>query len=212
MTTKLTPEQKAARDAERAARYPSAAKTKPPAAKVGEMMAAQLLASAEKAPAKKTPAKKTTRPAKPAKTEVKAEKKSAPKTAAVVAFVARTVKPGTKVHVLPLNDRPSQGAKLFAHTHAALTLLGLLSEKRPAVSASALLAIVGQRAVSHHKSNLNLEDGPNKTIRLSATGLSNFRNRKVDNALANDYLSLFIDGKVSKDLGHDARALYVISV
>lgn len=213
-STKRTPAEKAARDAERAARYPSTTKT--PAAKAGPMDAIKAALTGKgagtimKPVAKKTTAKPAPKPEKAAapKKPVQESKPGKPTAEALVKFVARTVKPGATIHVLSITDRPSVGAKLTAHTHAALTMLGMLDASRPGAAMSTVLTMLGQRAVSYHKSEGNLEDGPDRTVRLTISGRNNFVNRKVNAALANDYLSMFIDGKVSPALGHDARALF----
>lgn len=120
---------------------------------------------------------------------------------AVVEFVARTVKPGTPIFACA-NDqvRPGNGPRLFAHTHAALTVLGLLDASLPAIPKGTLLTLMGQRAVTYHTQEMNFASAPNNHIHLTADGRNKFMTRlvdgKVDGALANAFLALMIDGKV----------------
>ena len=117
-----------------------------------------------------------------------------------VAFVPRTAKAGQVLHILDERSRPASGARLFAHTHAVLTILGLLEASRPAVPQSHLLQMLGQRAVAHHRSKLNIEDAPNHGARLSIAGRNHFTSRlsegKVDTSAANAFVKMFLDGSI----------------
>jgi hypothetical protein len=159
----------------------------------------------KKASATKAPAKgKTIRKADKAPAKKTAPKAATPK-AAAVAFVARTIKAGSKVHAIAEDARPVSGKNLFAHTHAALTLLGLLDATRPAVPQKHVLTVMGQRAVTYHSKQMNFESAPNHGIRLSTAGRNWFVNRmaegKVDTGLANAFMTLFIDGKADPKTG-----------
>ena len=117
----------------------------------------------------------------------------------VVAFVGRTLKPGAPFYTIAIGARPGNGSRLKAHTHAALTVFGMLGDDRAAVPRSALLTMMGATAVGYHMKNANLEDAPNNGVRVSSTGLTMFRSRqregKVDGRVANAFVDLFIDGK-----------------
>jgi hypothetical protein len=114
-------------------------------------------------------------------------------------FVARLYQKGTTIYQLDDISRPVSGRLLLAHTHAALSLLGLLDAKRPAINKNQLLALVGQRAVNYHLSKGNLEAAPDHGIRLSILGFNTFQSRvsagKVDTEAATAYQSAFLDGK-----------------
>jgi hypothetical protein len=151
--------------------------------------------------------------------------KAAPKAAAapkaekpkrvVVQFTPRQAAKGTVLHAIADDGaRPQSGTRLFAHTHAALTMLGLLSDGRPAVPERMVLNILGQRAVNYHRKQGNFESAPDHTLRLSVSGLNNFRNRmtegKVDGACANGFLSIFLDGKPTPETGVQPGKVYVV--
>lgn len=94
--------------------------------------------------------------------------------------------------------RPSHGPALFAHTHAALTALGMLTPTRLAAPVDTLVAMIGKRAIKHHTDQGNLEGGERK--RLTTVGYAAFKARadegKFDPALAEAYLSMFKAGTV----------------
>jgi hypothetical protein len=127
-------------------------------------------------------------------------------------FVARHYVMGTPIYSLDETTRPVAGRLLFAHTHAALTVLGLLDASRPAVGKSQVLTLMGQRAVSYHLKQGNIEDGPNRTIRLSVLGLNSFKRRiaenKIDTTAASAYQAAFLDGTPDKAIGITKANLY----
>lgn len=153
-------------------------------------------------PAAKTPAKEA------------APKAAKPKTE-LVKVTPRKVAKGKMVHVIAKDARPGSGRALFAHTHAALVVLGLIDASRPAVPRSSLLTLIGQRAVDHHTKDMNFETAPDSGIRLSSAGLTKFRAREVegkfDGKLANAFISLFLDGEV-KDTGVAKANIYQCAV
>lgn len=162
--------QKADREAERAKRFPTAAKE-------------EAAAKAEK---------KTTR-------APGAAKEKAPKVVReTVAFVNRLLKKGAPVHVLGINARPTSGTRLAAHTHAALSILGMLDAKCPAVSVSAVKTIMGDRAIVYHTKESNFVSGPDHTIALSPAGRNKFLSRPIDGKVANAFVDMFLDGKVDE--------------
>jgi hypothetical protein len=174
-------EAKAKRDAERAARYPSAAKAEA---------------------AKETG--KEVRKANPEAAKKAAEKPAKP----VVAFVAQTFKPGKPAHCFTEQKRPRQGTALFAHTKAALHFLGMMGDNCPAIPEKNMLAVMGARAVSYHLGQNNLTRKADGTIALTPAGLTNFKARTVDNALANAFGEMLATGKVPAGFSpNDVRAL-----
>lgn len=187
----------------------------------GEEFFAKLEAKGVGVPAQeaaKTTAKSASKPkATPAKaSEEKAAKgpeKAAEKPAeAPVQFVPRQYVKGEKLYFIDELNRPAAGRLLFAHTHAALTVLGLLDAKRPAVKKSQLLTMVGQRAVNYHTKKQNLESAPDGHIRLSVLGYNSFSNRardgKVDLSAATAYQSAFLDGKPDAKINVKQSNLY----
>lgn len=161
---------KADREAERAKRFPTAAKE-------------EAAAKAEQ---------KTTRAPGEAK-------EKAPKVVReTVAFVNRLLKKGAPVHVLGINARPTSGTRLTAHTHAALSILGMLDAKCPAVSVSAVKTIMGDRAIVYHSKQNNFVSGPDHTIALSPAGRNHFLARAIDGKVANAFVDMFLDGKVDE--------------
>lgn len=166
-------DKKAARAAERAARYPSAAKQE----------------------AEKKAGKKTREPGAPKEAAASKLPKS------TVQFVARQMTKGKPIHVLSITARPTSGTRLMAHTHAALTLLGMLDASCPAVPASSVRAIMGDRAIAYHTKEVNFETGPDHTLRLTPAGRNKFLSRTIDGGLANGFLSMFLDGTVDPAIG-----------
>lgn len=130
----------------------------------------------------------------------------------VVPFIARTVAKGQPVHVIAPDARPSVGAALYAHTHAALHALGMMADKRPNASERALVTIMGGRAVAHHLKENNLVAGKNGTIALTPAGLGKFRARTIDGTLANGFMELFISGKTTPALGVPKAKVFVATL
>ena len=144
----------------------------------------------------KTTRKASAKPATPAKTQ-----KKATEAVAAVAFIARKAEPGQVVTVLQeKNGRPTMGTRLFAHTHAALTILGMMDAACPETRLSSALSVMGHTAVSYHLKEQNFERRPNDMVRLTSRGYAKFKDRSVDTSLANAYVSLFLDGKIGPEL------------
>jgi hypothetical protein len=120
---------------------------------------------------------------------------------AVETFTPRLMTKGQPIFALDELRRPGSGAMLFAHTHAVLTILGMLDAARPAVSKSALLTMIGKSAVNHHTKKDNLESAPDNKIRLSVTGYNFFKARVSENKfssnVASAYQSAILDGTPS---------------
>jgi len=172
---------KATRDAERAKRFPTAAK------KAAE------------------------------KVETKDKPKAAPVKKAAVAFVAKVAKPGMPLFAISEvnNARPARGSRLFAHTHAALTLIGMLTPARPAVPEGAVATIMGTRAIKYHLAEGNFESTKDNGLRLTSQGLGKFVDRaqsgKIDGKLANGFMDVFTTGKASADAGVKQAHIFKIA-
>lgn len=211
-TKKATPAKvkatKATKAAEKAKRFPTQAK-------IDAEKAAKKAAPKAAKPVVKKVTKTTTKAA--PKATPKATSKATEKLAkATAAFVARVLPKGKMAHVIAQDARPTQGVRLFAHTHAALHLLGLFSPALPAVSERAVLTIMGQRAVAYHRKENNFTTGPNYTLSLTPAGYTKFKARgvegKIDGKLANAFLDLFIDGKVDPALQVPADKVYQVGL
>lgn len=133
-----------------------------------------------------------------------------------VTFVPRTFGKGKVAHCIAEHHRPTSGSRLFAHTQAALTALGMFAPERPAVPEKALLTIMGQRAVTYHTKQMNFERVKDHGIRLTAQGYNAFRERavsgKVDGGLANDFLAILIDGKAAPSTQVQQDAVYQVAL
>jgi hypothetical protein len=101
-------------------------------------------------------------------------------------------------HHLVEGARPTNGPRLYAHTHAALQFLGLLDGKSALRKAAEL--ILGPRAVEYHIGQANLVATQHR-LQLTAQGLASFTARaetgKVDEALAKAFFAAFARGKES---------------
>jgi len=150
------------------------------------------------------------------KVEAKAAGKKAPREKVVketVAYVNRALKKGASIHVLSITARPTSGTRLAAHTHAALSILGMLDVTLPKVPVSAVRTIMGDRAIAWHTKQNNFVTGPDHTIGLTPAGRSNFLSRPVDGRVANAFTDLFLDGKVDEAvLGVKAGEVYQAKV
>lgn len=148
-------------------------------------------AKGKEAPAVKTAPAKTA----PAKTE-KPAKAAAP---VGPALKTRIAPKGATLHVATDTARPDVGKLLAAHTHAALTVLGMLQPARPSANRAAVSTVMGARAVKYHVGKGNFEV-TESGIRLTSAGYSSMTARvadgKVDVASANAFMDMLIDGKV----------------
>lgn len=95
----------------------------------------------------------------------------------------------SKLFALIAGMRPVSGPRLYAHTIAALEMLGI-SRTSPA-SADRLQAMIGPRAMSYHaKVTHNLEvKGDN--VKLSRTGVEFFQAREADGKAPRDLIDAF---------------------
>lgn len=134
-----------------------------------------------------------------AKAEGKTVEKEKPVKAAQAPFVGRFAKKGSPVYLIAADARPGNGRLLFAHTHASLSLFGMLDAKLPPAPKSALVAFLGNTAVGYHLKEHNMVEGA-KGVSLTAAGRNKFMNRltegKFDTKVAMAFQTLFIDGKV----------------
>ncbi len=125
----------------------------------------------------------------------KGEDKAAP------ALKTRVAAKGAQLYVVTDSARPAVGKLLAAHTHAALTVLGMLQPSRPAASRSAVSTILGARAVKYHVGEGNFEDTSDNGLRLSSAGYGKLQARvaegKIDVPTANSFMDMFLDGNVA---------------
>lgn len=149
--------------------------------------------AAKSAPAKSAAAP-STQAAKPAAAE-KGKKTAAP------TLKSRVAAKGAQLYVATDTARPAVGKMLAAHTHAALTVLGMLQPSRPAASRSAVSTIMGARAVKYHIGEGNFEDTSENGLRLSSAGYGKLQARvadgKIDVTAANSFMDMFLDGNVA---------------
>lgn len=130
-------------------------------------------------------------------TPAKAVQKAAPAPAAVEAKAApRTaMKEVVKsLHILTDIARPQSGPRLFAHTVAALNVLGMFGKGHPGVRRAALQAMIGSTAVAYHlkKKGTMVEQG--ERIALTEFGAGFFPSRTFDKAEREGFEKLFKTG------------------
>ncbi len=85
--------------------------------------------------------------------------------------------------------RPVSGARLFAHTDAALRFTGMAEQR--AVRKNVAIAIMGARAIKHHLGAGNLEEEADK-IRLTTAGYNKFKTRAEEGAINGDLAAAFL--------------------
>jgi hypothetical protein len=167
------------------------------------------------APAAKTNTAKPTA-AKPVEKTVKAKvEKTARAKKVIVPFVPRALSKGKLPFVIAERARPQSNPGLFAHTHAALTMLGMFADNCPIIPEVSALTVIGQRAVKYHIGKGNFVETKDHGLRLTVAGLNKFKARlaegKVDGAMANGYMGLFIEGKPG-NTGVDPRHIYQAAI
>lgn len=154
--------------------------------------------AAKSAPAKSPAVKKTVDAS---ATQAAAPATDKPKAKAAPALKTRVAAKGAQLYVATDTARPAVGKLLAAHTHAALTVLGMLQPSRPASSRAAVSTIMGARAVKYHMGEGNFEDTADNGLRLSSAGYSKLQERvhggKIDVAQANAFMDMFLDGNVT---------------
>jgi len=96
--------------------------------------------------------------------------------------------------------RPQSGARLYAHTHAALTFLGLLEGRTAMVKA--LRTLIGEHAASYHAGRKNLAVS-GEHVKLTAKGVKSFTARadtgKFPEDMANAFLKAISSGSPSAE-------------
>lgn len=99
-----------------------------------------------------------------------------------------------KLHLITDIARPQSGPRLYAHTFAALGVLGMLSKDRPAVRRSAVQSLLGGTAVRYHTSVKGNMVADGDRLRLTADGLTFFTGRKGDPDAVKGFDKLFRTG------------------
>jgi hypothetical protein len=128
-----------------------------------------------------------------AKAIAKPAAKAAP--APVVAVKATSHKEVVKsLFVLTDIARPQSGTRLFAHTVAAMSVLGMFGKGRPAVRKAALQAMVGATAISYHTKKKGTLVDMGDRIALTEFGASFFPARGYDKAEMHGFEKLFKTG------------------
>lgn len=121
-----------------------------------------------------------------------------PRIAAVAKSVkaAKTAPQPKTFFALVAGARPVAGARLYAHTHAALKFLGLLNGKSALRAAAE--ALMGKTAVEYHISHENMAAKDSK-VKLTPQGRANFDARvetgKVDMKLADAFYAAITTGE-----------------
>lgn len=131
----------------------------------------------------------------------KAPAKSASRKKAVAAFEQH------EVFVFAAGARPSSGPRLFAHTAAALKLLGMENGRK--VPRESLVTVVGDKAVKYHTEGGNMERDEGN-IGLTKAGITTFAERKVDASLVQAFLDAFQSKK--SDTKHAIHARNLVKV
>lgn len=98
--------------------------------------------------------------------------------------------------------RPRAGARLYAHTHAALVFLGLFSGK--SALRAAVEALIGKPAVKYHVDAANLAEKAG-SVKLTPRGVKNFKARvetdRFDPDMAAAFVEAFSKKKCSEKYG-----------
>lgn len=105
---------------------------------------------------------------------------------------SRTTAPSVvpaKLFALVAGMRPVSGPRLYAHTIAALEVLGVTRSSK--ASAPRLLALIGPRAFSYHSKVTHNFDVAGETVKLSRTGEEFFRARETDGKAPRDLIDAF---------------------
>jgi hypothetical protein len=116
------------------------------------------------------------------------------------------------LHILTDTARPVAGTRLFAHTQAALRLLGMATPKRQPVRRAAVTTVMGSRAVSYHLSQKNFEVTGDNSIRLTARGLKTITEREVEKSMVEKFVALFSKGKADSTIGVTKSNIAVANV
>lgn len=104
--------------------------------------------------------------------------------------------------------RPTSGGKLYAHTFAALSVLGITTAKGSALS-SHLRTLIGDRAVNHHTGVANLVER-NDRVSLTKQGVLFFAERfkshdgkapRCSTDMVDRYMTVMQKGRADASLG-----------
>lgn len=125
--------------------------------------------------------------------------------------VTRETKAG-KFFAIVEGARPVRGSRLYAHTYAALTFLGMLAGQT--ALRKAVETLIGKHATSYHLSNKNFgETGAH--LKLTSKGKKSFAAReasgKFDAGMADAYLAAITKGKASAEYGIERSHLYPVT-
>ena len=121
----------------------------------------------------------------PARKAVRANLRS--KTAvSAITFAAGAI---AKFFVFVDGARPVSGARLFAHTDAALRFTGMAEQRT--VRKNVAIAIMGARAIKHHLGQGNLEEEADK-VRLTTAGYNKFKGRVDEGGINGDLAAAFL--------------------
>ncbi len=105
----------------------------------------------------------------------------------------------SKLFALVAGMRPVSGSRLYAHTTAALEVLGITCSN--AASAQRLRALIGIRAFLYHSKVSNSFKVSGELVKLTATGDELFQSReesgKAPRDLIDAFVSVFRTGKPS---------------
>lgn len=95
-----------------------------------------------------------------------------------------------KLFALVAGMRPVSGPRLYAHTIAALEVLGVTRSSKG--SAPRLLALIGPRAFSYHSKVTHNLDVAGETVKLTRTGEEFFQARETDGKAPRDLIDAFV--------------------
>ena len=97
--------------------------------------------------------------------------------------------------------RPQRGPRLFAHTMAALTVLGMVRKNRPLVPTSALQSFVGSSAIAYHTKTKGTLVEVGEKIQLTEFGLGYFPSRSMKLAEVEGFQSVMTTGQPNEACG-----------
>lgn len=90
--------------------------------------------------------------------------------------------------------RPQAGSRLYAHTVAAMTVLGMFGKERPAVPRTTLESVIGTTAVRYHVDVKKTMEEQADRVGLTEDGVGFFRTRGYSKEDAKAFEKLFRTG------------------
>lgn len=96
----------------------------------------------------------------------------------------------SKLFALVAGMRPVSGPRLYAHTIAALEVLGVTCSTK--ASAPRLLALIGPRAFSYHAKVTRNLAVTGETVKLTRTGDEFFQAREAEGKAPRDLIDAFV--------------------